>query len=68
MNQPEAQARYDTAMARFRAMSARHAEVIARYRARDIDDAAFVASRAIYDAAMKASDEAERALLESMGR
>lgn len=60
MNARAALERYRAALDVFRTISAQHGEAQAAYRARKIDDVAFLASRAAFDRAMAALDSAER--------
>lgn len=57
------QKNYDDAMAAFRVVSRAHRAVADDYRARKVDDAAYLASRALLDAESAKVDAAEAALL-----
>lgn len=50
---------YDSALDTFRAASATFRAVTAAYRALEIGDAEFLAAKAVFNAAIAASDEAE---------
>lgn len=59
---------YEAAIARMRTAERAHAIVTRAYRAREVDDSAFLASRATVDAAHAEVDTEERNLLLHAGR
>jgi allophanate hydrolase subunit 1 len=59
--------RYDAALQAFREAARAHTTVTLKFRAKEVDDAAFLASLARQNEASRAMDEAEAALLAKNG-